>query len=217
MKKEWFEPELSRHIGPVKAPEELWDRVQNHEVARTPRPARMWLTSMGYAWASAAALVVVALAVTWTLRVRSQENVSNEELAVRALLRGPDGLGLHSGQASEIRAWIKAGTGIDLPEQMRSSGMIQLYGASMIRKDAPTAEISYRVGDMDVALVVSKMSSGQDVRHSVLAIGADQGVKYQSWEMHGQRYTVAAANSAVACFLCHANGPPAGRPAAMLN
>jgi hypothetical protein len=212
MKKEWFEGELSRHLAPVKAPDELWDRVQNHEVARTPRPARMWL-----AWASAAAMVLVALAVTWTLRLRSESNASNEQLAVQALLRGPEGLALRSGEASEIRTWVKARTGIDLPEQMRSSGMVRLYGATTVRKGVPTAEVSYRVGDMDVSLVVSKLGTGEDVRHSVLAIGSDQGVKYQSWVMHGQRYTVAAANSAVACFLCHAGGAPAARPTAMLN
>ncbi len=140
-----------------------------------------------------------------------EANLSNEALAVQALLRGPEGLGLHSGQASEIRAWVKAGTGIDLPEQMRSSGTVQLYGARMVRKGVPTAEISYRVGDMDVALVVSKLGTGEDVRHSVVAMGSDQGAKYQSWVMHGQRYTVAAADARAACFLCHAGGAPAAR------
>jgi hypothetical protein len=210
MSKEWFEPELSRHLGPVKAPEELWDRIQNPEAARvvskSPRPARMWP-----AWAGAVAIVVVALVATWALRLRSEANLSNEELAVRALLRGPTGLGLHSEQASEMRSWVKAGTGIDLPEQMRSSRMVQLFGARMVRKDVPTAEVLYRVGDMDVALVVSKMSSGEDLRHSILILGTEKGAKYQSWVMHGQRYTVAAANSAVACFLCHAAGAPPGR------
>jgi hypothetical protein len=212
MSKERFEPELSRHLGPVKAPEELWDRVQNHQVVRTSPPARMWLTSVGYAWAGAAAVVVVALAVTWSLRLHSEASLSNEELALRALLRNSEQLGLHSEQASEIRSWIKAGTGIDIPEQMRSTGMVRLVGASMVPKDVPTVEISYQVGDMNVALVVSKMGSGQDVRHSVVAMGADKGVKYQSWVMHGQRYTIAAANPAAGCFLCHANGPPAARP-----
>jgi len=32
MKKDLFEPELARHLGPVKAPDELWDRV--HGAAR---------------------------------------------------------------------------------------------------------------------------------------------------------------------------------------
>ena len=27
MMKDWNEPELKRHLGPVQAPEELWDRV----------------------------------------------------------------------------------------------------------------------------------------------------------------------------------------------
>ena len=208
MSKEWIEEELSRHLGPVNAPVELWDRVQNPGSGRrAPRPVRMWP-----AWAAAATLVVVALGVTWALRVQTGSKLSNEELAVQAVLRGPDGLDLHSGQASEIRAWVKAGTGIDLPEQMRSSGSVRLYGASTIRKDVPTAQLLYRVGDMDVALVVSKMGSGQDVPHSVVAMGSDKGTKYQSWLMHGQRYTVAAANSAVACFLCHAAGPPAALP-----
>ncbi len=210
MKKEWFEGELSRHLGPVKAPDELWDRIQNsRRGSESPRPARG--ASVGYIWAGAAALVVIALALTWTLRLRSEANLSNEALAVQALLRGRDGLGLHSGQASEIRAWVKAGTGIDLPEQMRSSGTVQLYGARMVRKGVPTAEISYRVGDMDVALVVSKLGTGGDVRHSVVAMGSDQGAKYQSWVMHGQRYTVAAADARAACFLCHAGGAPVAR------
>jgi hypothetical protein len=210
MSKEWFEPELSRHLGPVRAPEELWDRVENPRTSgpsREPRPMRMWPV-----WAGAVAMVVVALGVTWALRLRTESRLSNEELAVRALLRGPEQLGLHSGQAPEIRSWIKNGTGIDIPEQMRSSGTVRLYGASMIRKEVPTVQISYSVGDMDVVLVVSKLGSGQDVSHSVVAMGSDRGAKYQSWVMHGQRYTVAAADARVACFLCHAGGPPAAHP-----
>jgi hypothetical protein len=214
MSKEWNEPELGRHLRPVKAPEELWDRVQNPKVARAPissRPVRMGPVQP--AWFGAVAMVVIALAATWALRLRSEANLSNEQLAVRALLNGHAELGLQSEQPAEIRAWVKEHTGIDLPEQMRSSRAVRLYGARMIRKDVPTAEVSYRVGDMDVALVVSKMDSGKDVQHDVVVVGSDKDAKYQSWIMHGQRYTVAAADTKAACFLCHAAGPPAAHPA----
>ena len=113
MKREQFEPELSRHLGPVKAPDELWDRVQQQrgtragERTRTPAWGKSWI------WVAAAAAAIAGLAIG--VSVVRNRNLSLEELAVAALGRSPDHLQFRSTEAPAVRAWVKSGTGLDVP------------------------------------------------------------------------------------------------------
>ncbi len=211
MKKDWHEPELNRHLGPVKAPDDLWDRIsltknQGAEAIsfERARPARRVQTAL--AWAAAAALAVVAVAGIGTWRNRS---LSSEERAVRALARAPEQVEFRSGDLAEIRNWVKESSGLEIPLRGLPAGNVQLIGASLTRSGAPTAEISYRVGGMEAALVISKMAEGGDGKHAFVKSGSYHGSNFQSWTMRGEMFTIAAADARVGCMLCHSTGAPA--------
>jgi len=209
MKKDLFEPELSRHLGPVKAPEELWDRVQHHvqqgdragERTRTPAWGKSWI------WVAAVAATVTGLAIGVSI-VRSR-NLSLEELAVAALGRSPDHLKFRSTEAPAVRAWIKSGTGLDVPMPSTLSPAVHLVGATVVSSKVPTAAVSYRVGDMDVTLAISKADPAADSKHTFVRSGSYHGANFTTWSMRGQMYTVAAADARVGCLLCHNGGAPA--------
>jgi hypothetical protein len=210
MKKDWNEPELRRHLGPVRAPDELWDRVQgvatlsaraiSYQGARASRPrAHAWQ------WAAAA---VATVAIVAGITVWQNRELSGEERAVRALSRTPEQLQFRSADLTELRTWVKSGTGLDVPLPVRTSSAVQLLGAYVNRKGVPTAEISYRVGGMDATLVVSKIALEGDGRHAFVKSGSYHGSSYQSWTMRGQMYTIASADAKVGCLLCHSTGAP---------
>jgi hypothetical protein len=204
MNRDWNEPELKRHLGPVHAPQELWDRV-HHAPAVTHvvklRPAR----KMAWQWA-AAALATVAI-VTGVALWRNRD-ISGEERAVRALSRTPEQLEFRSENLTEVRAWVKSGTGLDVPLPGRTSPVVRMIGAHVSRTGVPIAEISYRVGDADATLVVSKIPMTGDGRHAFVKSGSYHGTSFQSWTMRGQMYTIASADARVGCLLCHSTGAP---------
>ena len=201
MKNDWNEPELGRHLGPVQAPDELWDRVHGTHIVKM-RPSR----GMTWQWAAAAlATVAVVAGVT----VWQNRDLSGEERAVRALSRTPEQLQFHSTDAAELRAWVKTDTGLDVPMPVRTASSVQLVGANISRKGTtPTAEISYRVGGVDATLVVSKIPMEGDGRHAFVKSGSYHGASFQSWTMRGQMYTIASADAKVGCLLCHSTGAP---------
>jgi len=210
MNRDLHEPELKRHLAPVKAPEELWDRVRSGKVSyREPRPvAMMWR----WAAVAVAAIVVVAGVTVWLNRP-----LSNEELAVRALNHSLDQMEFRSENLAELRTWVKAGTGLDIPLTGRAAPSVRLIGAhvvkaGVIRRGSPAVEISYRVGDSDAALVISKAPLQGDGRHAFVRSGSYHGANFQSWTMRGQMYTIASvgasADARVGCMLCHSPGAP---------
>jgi hypothetical protein len=194
------EPELRRHLGPVQAPDQLWERVHNAHAVKLP-PSR----GVTWQWA-AAALATVAIVAGVT--VWQNRELSGEERAVRALSRAPEQLQFRSADLTELRTWVKSGTGLDVPLPVRTSSAVQLLGAYVNRKGVPTAEISYRVGGMDATLVVSKIALEGDGRHAFVKSGSYHGSSYQSWTMRGQMYTIASADAKVGCLLCHSTGAP---------
>jgi len=210
MNRDLHEPELKRHLAPVKAPDELWDRVRSGKVSsREPRTAA---STWRWAVAAVAAIVVVAGVAVWLNRP-----LSSEELAVRALNHGPEQMEFRSENLAELRTWVKTGTGLDIPLSGRTAPSVRLIGAhvvkaSAIRKGSPAVEISYRVGDAGVALVISKAQPQGDGRHAFVKRGSSHGANFQSWTMRGQMYTIASvgasADARVGCMLCHSPGAP---------
>ena len=204
MKNELHEPELSRHLGPVKAPNELWDRVRGAE-AHSFRSSGPKLR-MRMAWAAAALATVALVAGVNIWRNRS---LSSEERAVRALARTAEQLEFRSADLAEIRAWVKEGSGLEVPLRSLPAGNVQLIGASLTRHGAAAAEISYRVGGMVAALVISKANEGGDGKHAFVKSGSYHGANFQSWTMRGEMFTIAAADARAGCLLCHNGGAPA--------
>ncbi len=201
MKNDWNEPELSRHLGPVKAPDELWDRVNGAQTVHHLRPSR----GMTWQWAAAA---LATVAVVAGITVWQNRELSGEERAVLALGRTPEQLEFRSENLTEVRTWVRSGTGLDVPMPGRTSPAVRMIGAHVNRAGVQTAEIAYRVGDADVSLVVSKIPMEGDGRHQFVKSGSYHGSSFQSWTMRGQMYTIASADAKVGCLLCHSTGAP---------
>ena len=203
---DWNEPELKRHLGPVPAPDELWGRVQGASSLGPVRAGKRRTSgamTLGWAAAALATVAVVAGITVWQNR-----DLSGEERAVRALSRSPEQLQFRSADLVELRAWVKSGTGMDLPLPVRTALSVQLIGAYVNRQGTPTAEISYRVGGQDATLVGSKIPMDGDGRHAFVKSGSYHGSSFQSWTMRGQMYTIASADAKMGCVLCHSTGAP---------
>jgi len=173
----WLEPELQRELREVTAPPELWDRVQSARFSRPPERSHRRMV-----WALA--LPVVLAAVAWSV-VRSPVRENSQTLA------------FHCQNPAQLRAWVRATTGIDVPLRAAPPASIQLTGA---RNLGERVEIAYRAGDHDAALLVSRANGAADVPH-----GNPTG-NASSWVMAGLRYTLACDNPAdlqLACKLCH--------------
>jgi len=204
MKNDLYEAELRRHLGPVKAPHELWDRVQGAQASSSVHVLKPERTTWQWAAAAVATVAIVAGITVWMNR-----SLSGEELAVRALSRPPEQLEFRTEDLTELRSWVKSGTGLDVPLPGRTSPTVHMIGARVSRGGVPTAEISYRVGNVDATLVVSKAPPDGDGKHAFVKSGTYHGANFQSWTMRGQMYTIAAADSArVGCMLCHSTGAP---------
>jgi hypothetical protein len=175
-----LEQELQRGLRQVPAPAELWDRVQS---ARFSRPQA---TSRRLVWALAGTVVLAAVALSM-LPARREAMVSDSQQ-----------IAFHCQNPAELRAWVKANTGFDVPLRTGQSASIQLIGARAVDG---RAEIAYRAGNRDAVLRVSKADAGSaNLPHSRMS------GKVSSWVMDGQRFTLACDNPAdfqLACKLCH--------------
>jgi len=160
---------------------------------------------MTWQWAAAA---VATVAVVAGVTVWLNRSLSSEELAVRALSRPPEQLEFRTEDLTELRSWVKSGTGFDVPLPSRTSPTVHMIGAHVNRGGVPTAEIAYRVGSVDARLVVSKAPPDGDGRHAFVKSGSYHGANFQSWTMRGQMYTIAATDARVGCMLCHNTGAP---------
>jgi len=73
-KEDWNEPELKRHLGPVQAPEELWNRVHGaHGVTQVVEVRPGWRMSWQWAAAAVAAVAIIAGVTVWQNRDISGE------------------------------------------------------------------------------------------------------------------------------------------------
>lgn len=174
--------ELEQHLGPVHAPDELWDRIANPR-ARKTRRSRVPLVL------AAAAAILAATVV---------------------LSRGSDELELRSNAAGEIRSWVKDRTGLDIPFPNATPPDVWLAGVCEVKGGSPTVKVSYRVRGRNAELLVSKAAedSGEGP-HQALKCESIGRNRVSSWTMRGQHYTLAFAAASDArdeCRLCH-NGP----------
>jgi hypothetical protein len=109
---------------------------------------------------------------------------------------------LHSGDPSQIHAWVLSKTGINVPLPAKLSPSVRLVSAS---RDKNTAKIAYQVNGQDAIMLVSVASAAVagDGRHRFLSRTANSS----SWTMRGLVYTVSCPSAEVtqvACQLCHA-------------
>ena len=185
----WLEPELQRGLRSVSAPDELWDRIQSAQ--SSPRPQ-----NRSFVWAMAAAVAVAAVGLS-AVRAHRDNAAGDEAFAIHALTSDSRRVAFHCQNPAQLRAWVKAKTGLDIPLRPDPPGSIQLIGAA---STANGAEISYRAADQNALLLVSRADGATDVPHD-RASG-----NVSSWVMAGRRFTLAADTAAdlqIACKLCH--------------
>lgn len=171
--KQPLESDLGHSLREVTAPPELWDRVQSVRVRR-PQASR------GLVWAVAATVVLATLALSKLPAGRSQQ------------------MAFHCQNPAQLRAWVKANAGFNVPLRASLPASIQLVGARAVEG---RVEIAYRAGNRDAMLLVSRADRGAvNVAHS------QANGKVSSWVMAGQRFTLACNDPAdlqLACKLCH--------------
>lgn len=169
--------ELLKGLREVAAPPELWDRV------RDGKPVASRENNRTLVWAMAATVVAMAIG----LSVIQRDNYASSPLTSD-----------HCQNPALLRAWVRAKTGLDLPLRADSSASIQLISA---RHAGGRVEISYRAGNSDAMLSVSKADAGSANAPHHRTTG-----NVSSWVMDGQRLTLACADPAalqIACKLCH--------------
>jgi hypothetical protein len=167
--------ELQLALRQVTAPPELWDRVQNSKPVSSPESNRM-------VWAMAAAVVVIVAVLSVIQRDHTAYALNSD----------------HCQNPAQLRAWVKANTGFDVPLRADLPASIQFIGARAV---AGRAEIAYRAGNRDAMLLVSRADPGSaNAPHNRLSGDVS------SWVMDGQRFTLACNDPAglqLACKLCH--------------
>ncbi len=184
-----LERELRQGLRSVTAPPELWDRVQAAQFTKPPR------TNRPLVWALAASVALIAVGLS---AIHRQGAVDDETFALRALASDSQRIAFHCQNPAQLRAWVRAQTGLDVPLRTSPPASIQLIGA---RNLGAGAEIAYRAGDHAGVLLISRAGAGSaDVPHDRVSGSVS------SWVMDGQRYTLASNDSAdlqLACKLCH--------------
>jgi hypothetical protein len=173
---QWLEHSLQSGLQEVAAPPELWDRVRGAKAVSSRENNRTLV------WAMAAAVVVMAVG----LSVIHRDNVAYPQFASD-----------HCQNPAQLRAWVKANTGFNVPLRDSLSPSIQLIGARTV---SGRAEVAYRAGNRDGVLLVSRADGSANMPHS------RGGGQVSSWVMDGQRFTLACADPAalqLACKLCH--------------
>jgi hypothetical protein len=184
-----LERELRQGLRSVTAPPELWDRVRAAQFTKPPRSNRRLV----WALAAGVALIAVGLSV-----VQRESVVGDEAFALRALASDSQRIAFHCQNPAQLRAWVRAQTGLDVPLRANPPASIQLIGA---RNLGASAEIAYRAGDQAAVLLVSRAGAGSaNVAHNRVSGNVS------SWVMDGQRYTLASNDPAdlqLACKLCH--------------
>ncbi len=188
--------ELSRHLKPVTAPEELWSKIPEELWSRIPdelwsrieagQPAntRPNTRRRRILWACAAAAVVALCC----LRVASDPTGY------------PDKLDFRSSDPQQIRAWVETHAGIDIP--LVSGRSVQFIGAALLRGSRFVVCVPYRSGNQWGKLLVARGESGGP-KHPSMRHLSDKGATVVAWVEGGQTYAITAPVQHAACALCH--------------
>jgi hypothetical protein len=197
---------LRKRLRRIEAPSELWAQVQSGEHL-SARTSPTWIP-----WASTVA-AVVAVVGGWTLWQGKQAPLSTEALAVAALKDGGAHLELRTDEPDEVRRWVRAQSGIEIPLPPVHDPTVRIMGANIIQGAVPVAEISYRVGEDTATLLVAKDPTGARSLpgHEAREAESYKSARVSSWSMRGQAYTLASASSGEfksACLLCHTDSEP---------
>jgi len=177
-----LEAQLARHLRPVAAPDDLWFRIQE------PRHSHSGAVLRWPVWAFAAAVAATIALFCFNLA------------------RGVEDVEFRSTDPAQIRAWVRANAGIDIPLPARTGADVKLIGVSMVRSGSPLVCVTYRVGNQAARLLVTRTNHAAP-SHASMA----QGTSPATWMMQGQTYTLASSapeNARAACVLCHV-GPRA--------
>jgi hypothetical protein len=145
------------------------------------------------------AATVVAMAVGLSLVYRQSAN-ADEAIALQALAADSQTIAFHCQNPAQLRAWVRAKTGLDLPLRAESAPAIQLIGAQTIG-ESRGVEVAYRAGNRDAVLIVSRANGWAESAPHRRTSGS-----VSSWVMAGQRYTLASSDPGdpqLACKLCH--------------
>ena len=164
---------LSEELRPVAAPPGLVDRLNTPAVEPRIAERRM------YAWplAISAAAAVLVVAAAWGLRARNE---------------------IRSADPAEMRAWVQSHAGLDVPFSPHTP--VRLERARLVQG---RAEISYRVEDFSVKLLVARGTAGQVSGQPVY----DPGASSTTWALGGQIFSLECPSPKAlqaACRLCHA-------------
>jgi hypothetical protein len=165
---------LSRHLRPVRAPEELWERIRKAPAAKTR-------SSFGeiLSWATVAAAVALTI-LSWYGYHASQP------------------MTLVSRDATEVRNWLRANSGFDGPLPAHPSELIEILGANIERAGKLIAKIRYRVGEVEAMLSVTK-DEGGGAQHKNSQISSTWAMAGQFYTLA----LAGPGDIRAACILCH--------------
>ena len=164
-------------------------------------------------WSVAA--TVAAASALFYFGLESDSTSYLAKAAWRELSSGTEPLDFRSSDPLEIRAWIKANAGLDIP--LVSAHSVQFIGVSLLRSSPCTVCVSYRIGNRRGELMVARGGSGGP-KHPSIRQTSFRGATVTSWAAAGQTYAIATSirGPHSACILCHVDrkgspmAPPAG-------
>lgn len=192
-----WDEELARHLRPVAAPEDLWYRIQEPRQVHTGAVLRWpW-------WAFAAALAATIALFCFSLRSDTSSYLA--QFAAGELDRGLEDVQFRSADPVQIRAWVQANAGMDIPLPARAGENVRLIGASVFHSGSPLVCVTYRVGNQPSRLLVTGAAVAAPHHGSSERIRY-HGTSISTWVMQGQSYMLAWSapeNAHAACALCH--------------
>jgi hypothetical protein len=188
-----IEVELSRHLKPSAAPDELWRSVETGLSTKPQKPR--WLL-----WSVAAA--VAATSAFWYFSFDSDSTSDLAKAAWRELASGSGKIDFRSNDPVQIRAWIEAHAGLDIP--LASAHSVEFIGATLLKNSPCVACVSYRIGKEKGELLVSRGILGGP-KHPAIRKTSYKGTSLISWAASGQTYAIATTKEGQhsACVLCH--------------
>ncbi len=212
----WLEEALTRHLGPVAAPNSLWDRLQEQPLPKRHNASIRWPM-----WAVAAVMLFLASSKwLWHTYAITNPHSSVRTLAsqqLRSFSENPEDFEFYSEDPTKIQSWIQTNTGlhIDLPmdQTMAENGTVKLFGVrKVLLQGQALAEIGYYVAGEPAMLLVSKTtftgaSAPKSAKRHLLSSEPAANASLVSWNMGDQVYALAFSgirNPQKACLLCHA-------------